>query len=87
MTPKRTGFPGHVVIWEKGEVHTGIWWGKIERKISGGIPSRRWQDDIKMDFKKYGGGVDRFDLAKNRDERRTRANTVMFLKCEKFLTT
>jgi hypothetical protein len=27
-----------------------------------------------MDFKKYDGGVDRFDLAQDRDERRARVN-------------
>jgi hypothetical protein len=61
-------------------VHTGLWWGKPEGDIKAGILSRRWEDNIKMDFKKYDGGVDWFDPAQDRDDCRASTNTVTFLK-------
>ena len=55
MKPRRMGFAGHVAIWDRREEHTELWWvggwGDSEEKISVEIPSRRWQDNIKMDFK------------------------------------
>jgi hypothetical protein len=38
---------GHVTRMLEREVHTGFWWGKKPL----GRPRRRWQDNIKMDFK------------------------------------
>jgi hypothetical protein len=46
MTLKRMRLAGHIVIWEKGEVHTGLWWEKTEGKISVGITGRGCQDNI-----------------------------------------
>jgi hypothetical protein len=80
MKPRKMRLAGHVVKWERGEVHTGLWWGKPEATIYVGIPSRRLQDNIKMDFKKYDGGVDRFDPAHYRDDSRVSTNMVLFLK-------
>jgi hypothetical protein len=36
--------------------------GKIERR-----PRRRWEDNIKMDLKEVGWGMDWIDLAQNSD--------------------
>jgi hypothetical protein len=40
-------------------------------------PGRRWDDNIKMDFKKKDGGLDWIDLADDRDMTRALLNTVM----------
>ena len=42
---------------------------KFEGKRPLGIPRRRWEDNIKMDFQEvgWGGGMDWVDLAQDRD--------------------
>jgi hypothetical protein len=53
---------------------------KSEGKKQLGRPRRRWVDNIKMNFREIGwGGMDRIDLAQNRDQRRALVNTVMNL--------
>jgi hypothetical protein len=43
--------------------------GKLEGKRPLGRPRRRWEDDIKMDFREIGWGVmDWIDLALDRDQ-------------------
>jgi hypothetical protein len=47
---------------------TGCCLGKPEEKRPLGNPRRRWEDNIKMDFQKVGGGGgDRMELAQDRD--------------------
>jgi hypothetical protein len=46
-----------------------------------GRPRRRWEDNIKMDFREVGwGGVDCIDLAQDRDRWRALVYTVMNLR-------
>ena len=46
-----------------------------------GIRRRRWEDNIKMDLKEVGcGGVDRIELAQDRDRWRALVNAVMNLR-------
>jgi hypothetical protein len=46
-----------------------------------GRPRRRWEDDIRMDFREMGwGGTDWIDLAQFRDQWRALVNTVMNLR-------
>jgi hypothetical protein len=55
--------------------------GKSEGKRPLGRPRYRWEDDIKMDLREIGwGGVDRIDLAQDRDQWRALINTVMNLR-------
>jgi hypothetical protein len=55
--------------------------GKPEGKRPLGRPRRRWVDNIKMDLTKIGwDGVDRIELAQDRDQWRALVNTVMNLK-------
>jgi hypothetical protein len=43
-----------------------------------GRPRRRWEDNIKMDFREGGwGGMDRINLAQDRDRRRALVYTVV----------
>jgi hypothetical protein len=55
--------------------------GKPEGKRPLGRPTRRWEDNIRMDLREIGrGGMDWIDLAQNRDQWRALVNTVMNLR-------
>jgi hypothetical protein len=55
--------------------------GKPEGKIPLGKPSRRWEDNIRMDLREIGwGGMDWIDLAQDREQWRALVNTVMNLR-------
>jgi len=44
------------------EVHPELRWGSLRGKRTFGRPSRRWEDNIKIDLQKFGyGGVDWVD--------------------------
>jgi hypothetical protein len=54
---------------------------KLEGKIPLGRPSRRWEDNIKMDFQEVGRGVmDWIELAQNGDRWWVLVNAVMNLR-------
>ena len=54
--------------------------GKSEGKRQLGGPTRRWEDNIKMDLRKVGGGGDWVELAQGRERWRALVNTVMNLR-------
>jgi len=55
--------------------------GKPEGKRSLGRPSRRWDNNIKLDLQKVGcEGMDWIDVAQDRDSWRTLVNAVMNLR-------
>jgi hypothetical protein len=55
--------------------------GKPEGKRPLGRPRCRWVDNIKMDFREIGrDGVDRMDMAQDRDQWRAIVNTVLNLR-------
>jgi hypothetical protein len=43
-------------------------------------PRHRWEDNVKMDFREVGCGMDWIDLAQDRDRWRAFVNTVMDLR-------
>ena len=58
--------------------------GKPEGKKQVGRPTRRWEDNIKMDLKEVGGGCgDLMELAQDRDRWRALVSTVMNLRVPK----
>ena len=60
---------------KRGECRVLVW------KPEGKRPRCRWEDNIKMDFQEVGyGGMDRVDLAQDRDKWRTLMNKVMNLR-------
>ena len=64
----------------RAEAYTGFWWGKPEGKRPIGRPRRRWKN-IKMDLQEVEfGGMDRIELAQDRDRWRALVNTVMNLR-------
>jgi hypothetical protein len=55
--------------------------GKPEGKRPLGRPKHRWIDNIKMDLREIGwAGMDRIDLAQDRDQMRVLVNMVMNLR-------
>jgi hypothetical protein len=55
--------------------------GKPEGQRPLGRPTRRWEDNIKMDVQKVGyEGVDWIELGQDRDRWRALVNTVMNLR-------
>ena len=55
--------------------------GKPEGKRPLGRPRRRWEDNIKMDFKEVGcGSMDWFELAEGRDRWRAVVNVAVNLR-------
>jgi len=55
--------------------------GKPKGKRLLGRPRRRWQENIKMDLQEVGcGGMDRIDLAQDKDSWRALVNAVMNLQ-------
>jgi hypothetical protein len=57
--------------------------GKLEGKRPLGRPTRRWEDNIRMDLRETGwGGMDWIDLAQDRDQWRDVVNTVMNLRVQ-----
>ena len=58
--------------------------GKPEGKRPLGRPRRRWEDNIKMDFREVGGGGgDWIELAQDRDRWRAFVGTVRNLRVQK----
>jgi len=54
--------------------------GETSGKEPLGRPSRRWEDNIKMDLQNLGWGMDWIDLAQDRDSSRTFVNAVMNIR-------
>ena len=55
--------------------------GKPEGKRPLGRPSRRWEDNTKMDIQEVGyRGMDWFELAEDRDRWRALVNAVMEIR-------
>jgi len=68
MIKSRMRWVGSVARMGRGEVFMGLWWGKPEGKRQLGRPSRRWEDNVKMDFQEVGcEGMDWIDLVQKRE--------------------
>jgi hypothetical protein len=53
---------------------------KLERRRPLERPRHRWEDNIKMDLREVGWGVDWIDLAEDRDRWRVLVNAIMNLR-------
>ena len=69
---------GHVARMGEGRGVYRVLVGKSEGKRPLGRPRRRWEDNIKMDFREVGcGGMDWIEMAQDSDRWRALVNTVM----------
>ena len=79
---RRMRWVGHVARMGGGVrgVYRGLV-GKPEGRTPVGRPSRRWEDNIRMDIREVGCGfVDWMELAQDRDEWRALVSAVMNLR-------
>jgi hypothetical protein len=68
-------------VWERGEMHTGFWWGNLRERDHVERPRCRWEYNIKMALQDVGcEGMDGIDLTQDRDRWRTVVNTAMNIR-------
>jgi hypothetical protein len=78
---RRMKLAGHVARMREKRNAYRILVAKTEGKRPLGRPRRRWVDNIKIDLREIEwDGVDRIDLAQDRDKWRALVNTVMNLR-------
>jgi len=72
---------GHIALMEKRRGVYRVLVGKPEGKKPLGRPSRRWEDNVKMDLHEVEcEGMDSINLAQDRHRWRALANAVMNLR-------
>jgi hypothetical protein len=77
---RRMRWARHVACMDEGKGVYRVLVGKPEGKRPLGRPRPRWEDNIKMDLQKVGGGgMDWIELAQDRDTWRALVNGVMNL--------
>jgi hypothetical protein len=54
-------------VWAWGEVHTGFWWADLREGEHVEVSSIDGKIILKWIFKEWDGGMDRIELAQNRD--------------------
>ena len=80
LKARRMRWAGHVARMGKRRGVYRVLVGKPEGKRLLGRPTRRWEDNIKMDFREIGCvGMDWIELAQDRDRWQTVVNAVMNL--------
>ena len=65
----------------RGDMYIGFWWGNLRERGHLERSGFRWEDNIKMDLQEVGcSGMDRIELAQDRDRWREPANAVINLR-------
>jgi hypothetical protein len=78
---RKMRWAGHVARMGERKNAYRILVGEPERRRPLGRPRRRWVDNIKMDLREIGwDGIDRTDLAQDRNQWRALLSTVMNLR-------
>jgi len=77
---RRMRWPGHVARMGEGRGVHRVLVGKPEGKRTLGRPTRRWEDNIKMNLREVGRGGVWMELAQDRDRWRALVNKVMNLR-------
>ena len=81
---RRMRWAGYVAHMGEGRVVHRVLVGKPEGKRPLGRPRRRWEDNIKMDLQKVGGGCgDWMELAQDMDRWRALVSTVRNIRVPK----
>jgi hypothetical protein len=76
---RRMRWAGHVARMEEGRGVYRVLVGKPEGRRPLGRPRRRWEDNIRMDLRELGCGVDWMELAQDKDMWRALVSAVMNL--------
>jgi len=75
---RKMRWAGHEARMGREEMCMQVLVGKLKGKIRLGNPRRRWENNIKMDLQEVGcWGMDRIELALDRDRWRTLVSAVM----------
>jgi hypothetical protein len=74
---RRMRWAGHVACMGEKRGAYRILVGRPEGRRPFGRPRRRWEDNIKMDRREVGWGIDWIELAQDRDRWRALVNAVM----------
>ena len=78
---RRMRWVGHVARTGEKRAIDKVLMGKPEVKKPLGRPSRRWEDNIKMNLQEVGcGGMDWIELAQDRERWRPLVNAVMIVR-------
>jgi hypothetical protein len=80
ITTRRLRWAGHVARIEERRGAYGALVGKPNGRRPLERPRRRWKDNIKMDLRDVGWGMDWINLAQDRDRWRALVNMVMNLR-------
>ena len=64
----------------RAEVHTGSWWGNLRKRDHLGDPGVDGRITLRLIFRKWVGGMNRIDLAQDRDRWRDLVNPEMNLR-------
>jgi hypothetical protein len=55
-------------VWERGEIYTACWWGKLRERLQFGVLGLDGSVILKRILNKFMGQMDWIDLAQDRDE-------------------
>jgi hypothetical protein len=72
----------HEVLWKRGEVDTGFWWGNQRERHHLENPSLDGRIISKWIFWKWDGDMDWIDVTQERDRSRALVNAVMNLRIQ-----